>query len=54
MGISGLKRPGREADYSPLPSVEVKKMFISTFTPPYACLISSAQGQLHLLLFTSG
>jgi hypothetical protein len=29
----GVKRPGREADYSPSASAEVKKMWIYTFTP---------------------
>jgi hypothetical protein len=32
----GVKRPGREADHYPLTSVEVKKMWIYTSTPPYA------------------
>jgi hypothetical protein len=32
----GVKRPGREADYSPPASSEVKKMWIYTSTPPYA------------------
>jgi hypothetical protein len=32
----GVKRPGREADHSSLASAEVKKMWIYTFTPPYA------------------
>jgi hypothetical protein len=32
----GVKRPGREADHSPSTSVEVKKIWIYTFTPPYA------------------
>ncbi|PNF15383.1 hypothetical protein B7P43_G01010 [Cryptotermes secundus] len=32
----GVKRPGREADHSPPTSVEVKKMWIYTFTPPFA------------------
>jgi hypothetical protein len=32
----GVKRPGREADYSPPASAEVKKMWIYTSTPPYA------------------
>jgi hypothetical protein len=40
----GVKRPVREADHSPPPSAEVKKMWICTSTPPYAfmawCLIS--------------
>jgi hypothetical protein len=40
----GVKRPGREVDHSPPTSVEVKKMWINTSTPPYAfmtqCLIS--------------
>jgi hypothetical protein len=31
-----VKRPGREADHSPLTSAEVKKMWIYTATPPYA------------------
>jgi hypothetical protein len=30
------KRQGREADHSPPTSVEVKKMWIYMFTPPYA------------------
>jgi hypothetical protein len=32
----GLKRPGREADHSPPASAKIKKMWIYTFTPPYA------------------
>jgi hypothetical protein len=32
----GIKRPGREADYSPPGSAEVKKMWIYTSTPLYA------------------
>jgi hypothetical protein len=32
----GVKRPGREADHSPLASAEVKNTWIYTFTPPYA------------------
>jgi hypothetical protein len=40
----GVKRQGREADHSPPASAEVKKMWIYTFTLPYAfmawCLIS--------------
>jgi hypothetical protein len=31
----GVKRPGREADYSPRTSAEVKKMWIYISTPPY-------------------
>jgi hypothetical protein len=31
----GVKRQGREADYSPPTSAEVKKMWIYTSTPPY-------------------
>jgi hypothetical protein len=31
----GVKRPGREVDYSPPTSAEVKKMWIYTSTPPY-------------------
>jgi hypothetical protein len=31
-----VKRPGREADYSPQASAEVKNMWIYTSTPPYA------------------
>jgi hypothetical protein len=31
----GIKRPGREADRSPLTSAEVKKMWVYTSTPPY-------------------
>jgi hypothetical protein len=50
----GVKRPGHEADPSPPTSAEVKKMWIYTFTPPYAfmewCLITEAQGQLYLYL----
>jgi hypothetical protein len=48
----GIKRQGREADYSPPASAEVMKLWIYTSTPPYAfmayCLISWAQGQLYL------
>jgi hypothetical protein len=40
----GAKRPRREADHSPPTSVEVKKMWVYTSTPPYVfmtyCLIS--------------
>jgi hypothetical protein len=32
----GVKRAAREADHSPSASVEVKKMWIYTSTPPYA------------------
>jgi hypothetical protein len=32
----GIKRQGREADYSPPASDEVKKMWIYTSTLPYA------------------
>jgi hypothetical protein len=32
----GVKRQGREADHSPPPSSEVKKMWMYTSTPPYA------------------
>jgi hypothetical protein len=32
----GVERPGREADYSPATSAEVKKMWIYTSTAPYA------------------
>jgi hypothetical protein len=43
MGTGG-KAAGREADYSPLTSAEVKKAWLYTSTPPYAfmayCLIS--------------
>jgi hypothetical protein len=31
----GVKRQGREADYSPPTSAEVKKTWIYTLTPPY-------------------
>jgi hypothetical protein len=31
-----VKRPGREADHSPPVGAEVKKMWIYSFTPPYA------------------
>jgi hypothetical protein len=33
-GLRSLQRPGREADHSPPASVEVKKMWIYTPTPP--------------------
>jgi hypothetical protein len=44
-GVSpGVKRQGREADNSPSTSVEVKKTWIYTSTPPYVfmayCLIN--------------
>jgi hypothetical protein len=32
----GVKRPEREADHSPPASIEVKKVWIYTSTPPYA------------------
>jgi hypothetical protein len=39
----GVKRPGREADYSLPASAELKKMWIYTSIPPYSfmayCLI---------------
>jgi hypothetical protein len=39
-----LKRPGREADHSPPTSVQVKKTWTYTSTPPYVfmawCLVS--------------
>jgi hypothetical protein len=38
--FSGVKRPGREADHSPPTSVEVKKMWIYTSTPPYTFMAS--------------
>jgi hypothetical protein len=31
----GVKRPGREADYWPPTSAEVKKTWVCTSTPPY-------------------
>jgi hypothetical protein len=34
--VPGVKRPGREAYHSPPASAEVKKMWIYTFTLPYA------------------
>jgi hypothetical protein len=34
--VPGVKGQGREADYSPPTSAEVKKMWIYTSTPPYA------------------
>jgi hypothetical protein len=34
----GVKRPGREADHSTRISVEVKKTWIYTSTPPYAIM----------------
>jgi hypothetical protein len=34
-----VKRQGREADHSPPASVEVKKMWIYTSTPPYAFMV---------------
>jgi hypothetical protein len=34
--IPGVKRPGREADHSPVTSAEVKKMWIYASTLPYA------------------
>jgi hypothetical protein len=44
----GVKRQGREADHSPPTSAEVKKMWIYTYTPPYAfmayCLITELLG----------
>jgi hypothetical protein len=36
--LPGVKRQGREADHSPPTSVEVKKMWIYTPTPPYAIM----------------
>jgi hypothetical protein len=34
--VPRVKQQGREADHSPLTSVEVKKMWIYTPTTPYA------------------
>jgi hypothetical protein len=34
-----VKRPGREADHSPLTSAEVKKTWVYTSTPPYALMV---------------
>jgi hypothetical protein len=34
----GVKQPGREADHSPPASVEIKKIWIYTSTPPYALM----------------
>jgi hypothetical protein len=54
MGTRGsfpvVKRPGREADYLPPYSAEVKKLWSYTSTPPYAFMMCSvkAQGQLYL------
>jgi hypothetical protein len=31
----GVKRPGREADYSPPANIQVKKTWVYTSTPPY-------------------
>jgi hypothetical protein len=31
-----IKRPGREADHSPLNNADVKKMWVYISTPPYA------------------
>jgi hypothetical protein len=49
---SGMKRPGRKADHSYPTSAEVKKIWIYTSTPRKLlmayCLISQAQGQLHI------
>jgi hypothetical protein len=42
--VPGVKRPGREADHSPPTSVQVKKTWTCTSTPPYVfmawCLVS--------------
>jgi hypothetical protein len=34
----GVRRTGREADHSPKTSAEMKKTWIYTSTPPYACI----------------
>jgi hypothetical protein len=34
--VPGVKQPGREANYSPPTSAEVKETWNYTFTPPYA------------------
>jgi hypothetical protein len=34
----GVKRPGREADCSPLSSAEVKNVWSYTSTPPYVLM----------------
>jgi hypothetical protein len=51
---SGLKRPGREADPSPLTSAQFEKTWTYTSTLPYVfiawCLVSKAKGQFYLLL----
>jgi hypothetical protein len=35
-GFPGIKRSGREADHSPQTNAVMKKMWIYTFTPPFA------------------
>jgi hypothetical protein len=35
----GVKRPGREVDYSPPASAKVKKMWLYTSTPPYVFMV---------------
>jgi hypothetical protein len=37
--VPGVKRPGREADYTPPASAEVKKMWIYISIPPYAFMV---------------
>jgi hypothetical protein len=50
----GIKRPGREADHSPLSSAEVKNAWSYTSTPQYAfmawCSVKKSQEQLYLYL----
>jgi hypothetical protein len=49
----GVKRPGREADHSPLPSAEVKNAWSYTSIPPiylHGVVPSWAQGQLYFHL----
>jgi hypothetical protein len=52
-----VKRPGREADYSPPSSVEVKECVELYFHSPNTsswcgAQLKEAQGQLYLYLFT--
>jgi hypothetical protein len=52
----GVKRPGREADYSPPSSAEVKYPWSYTFTPPYVfmawCLVKHRDNFTFTFTFT--
>jgi hypothetical protein len=53
---AGVKRPGREADHSPLRSAEVQNAWSYTSTPQYAlwrrAQLKESTGQVYLLLLS--